>query len=67
MAMLENDYSNAILQGALKGARECDTNLLVFPVDVINANFYSSVTNGYRYQYNTMCSFMNNYSIDGIA
>ena len=66
MAMLENDYSNAILQGALKGARECDTNLLVFPVDVINANFYSSVTNGYRYQYNTMCSFMNNYSIDGV-
>jgi len=66
MGILENDYSNAVMRGALKGARECDTNLIIFPMDIINADYSFRNLNVYRYQYNTLASYMSANSIDGI-
>ena len=66
MAMLENDFSSSILQGASRGAKEFDANLTVFPMDLINAVYAVEETNQYKYQYNTLASFMNCSTFDGV-
>lgn len=66
MGIIENDYSNAVMEGALRGARECDTNLIIFPMDLIDAKYAVDKLNSCRYQYNVLSSYMSANSIDGI-
>ena len=66
MGILENDFSLAVLNGAITGARECDVNLIVFPMDLINATYSEQEVNSYRYQYNMLSSYMKADSLDGI-
>ena len=67
LAMLENDFSSAILEGAAKAAEEMDAHLLVFPMDLVAALYSEEEINYYRYQYNTLSSFMDSDSIDGVV
>ena len=65
LAMLENEFSEAVLEGAVKGAEEIDANLLVFPIGLIDGAYSDKLSNTYRYQYNTLSSFLRSKSIDG--
>lgn len=67
MCILENDFSYAVLEGALKGARENDANLIVFPMDLINGTYAEESVNRFRYQYNTLASHMDSVSLDGVV
>jgi len=58
MGILENEYSNSILEGAVKGAEDYDVNLIVFPMDLISAEYADWDVNRYRYQYNILASYM---------
>lgn len=66
MGILENDFSLAVLNGAIMGAKECDVNLIVFPVDLIDALYLEEAIYAYRYQYNTLTSYLKAQSLDGI-
>lgn len=66
MGILDNPYSDAVLEGAFMGARDCDVNLIVFPVDLIDAVYSDPEYNAYKYQYNILSSYMGNDSIDGL-
>lgn len=65
MALLENEFSAAVLDGAVKGAKEFDTNLIVFPMGLIDGAYSDMVVNNFRYQYNVLSSFLKSNSIDG--
>ena len=66
MGMLENEYSNAVLDGAMKAAEDYDINLIVFPMDLINAEYAEVSVNLYRYQYNVLSAYMDADSLDGV-
>lgn len=65
-AILENDFCQAVLQGATKAAKENDVNLIVFPMDIINSYYGDSELNRYQYQYHVMSSFMKAKELDGL-
>lgn len=62
VAMLENEFSSAVLEGAYKAAEDMDVNLIVFPVGFINPPVKKK--ENYRYQYNVLTSFLQANSID---
>lgn len=66
VAMIENEFSNAICEGALLGAKEIDANLFILPGGIINAKYVDVDANCYRYQYNTLFSCAKSKSIDAI-
>lgn len=66
VAMIENDFSYAICEGALMGAAEIDANLFILPAGIIDAKYDDVDANIYRYQYNTLYSFVNSKSFDAI-
>lgn len=66
VAMLENEFSYAICEGALMGAKEIDANLYILPAGIIDANYDDFDANCYRYQYNTLFSYADSRSIDAI-
>jgi len=66
MGIIDNSYSDSIMEGALRGAKECDVNLIIFPVDLIDAVYVDEAFNSFKYQYNIFCSYMNNDSIEGV-
>lgn len=66
LAIIENDFSAAVLAGAEQGAKDFDANLFVFPMDLINAKYSAEYVNQYRYQYNILSSYMNAEDLDGI-
>lgn len=66
LSILENEISAATLRGATKAAKETGANLLVFPMDLIDANYSDKEVNFFRYQYNTLADFMVSDSIDGV-
>lgn len=67
MGILENDFSHAVLEGAARGAKETDCNLIVFPMDLINGTYSDNDVNKYRYQYNVLSAFLSANHIDGIV
>ena len=67
MAILENDFSAAVLAGAAKGAEAVGANLIVLPMDLINATYSDMDVNAYRYQYNVLASCIDSNSLDGIV
>ena len=64
--MLENEFSASVLEGAQKGAAEADVNLIVFPMWLIYPVFVEEKVTKFRYQYNTLTSFLESNSIDGV-
>lgn len=66
IAMIENEFSYAICEGALMGAKEIDANLYILPAGIIDAMYDDFDANCYRYQYNTLYSYLNSNSIDAI-
>ncbi len=66
MSILENDFSAALLDGAAKASENLDVNLVVFPMDIINATYLSPDMTACRYQYNVLSSYMDTEGIDGI-
>lgn len=66
VAMLENEFSYAVCEGALMGAKEIDANLFILPAGIIDARYDDFDANCYRYQYNTLFSCVNSQSIDAI-
>ncbi|MDE6625072.1 MAG: diguanylate cyclase [Lachnospiraceae bacterium] len=66
VAMLENEFSHAICEGALMGAKEIDANLFLLPAGIVNAKYDDFDSNCYRYQYNTLYSFIESNTFDAI-
>lgn len=67
MAMLENEFSHSVLEGAVSAAEEYDANLIVFPMEILNAIYADLEITVYRYQYNALSEYMKANRIDGIA
>ena len=51
VAMIENEISYAICEGALLAAKEMDANLFILPAGIIGASYDDVEANCYRYQY----------------
>lgn len=66
MSILENDFSASLLDGAAKAAEDLDANLMVFPMDMMNAIYTSPDMTACRYQYNILAHYMNTDGLDGI-
>lgn len=66
VAMIENQFSYAICEGALMGAEESDVNLFIFPGGIINAKYEDKDANCYRYQYNTLFSCVESQAFDAV-
>ena len=66
LGILENDFCAAVLNGAVRGAKEYDANLFVFPMDLIDAKYSVEYINQYRYQYNTLSAYMKAENLDGM-
>ncbi len=66
VAMIENEFSYAVCEGALMGAKEIDANLFILPAGIIDARYDDIDANCYRYQYNTLFSCVDFQSIDAI-
>lgn len=66
MGMIENEFSHAICEGAMLGARELDANLFVLPAGIIDAQYDDVQNNYYRYQYNTLFSCKDSKDLDAV-
>lgn len=67
VAMIENEISSLICEGALLAAKEMDVNLFILPAGVIGATYDDVEANFYRYQYNTLLSYAQNKDIDAVV
>ncbi len=67
VGMIENAFSYSIIDGAMLGAKDIDANLFILPVGIINAQYDNTGANFYRYQYNTLCSIIDEKSIDAVV
>ena len=65
MAIPGNDFSNKILKGAIKAAKELDVNLFIFPVGIVDGDFADKELSAYMYQYTMLSDFSKAPSIDG--
>lgn len=66
VAMLENEFSYAVCEGAFLGAKELDANLFILPAGIQNAVYDDFDSNCFRYQYNTLYSYANSKGFDAI-
>lgn len=66
VAMLENEFSYAVCEGAFLGAKEIDANLFILPAGIQNAVYDDYDSNCYRYQYNTLYSCAKSKGFDAI-
>ncbi len=67
VAMLENEISYAICQGAYLAAKEMDVNLFILPAGIIGATYDDVEANYYRYQYNTLFSYAQFKDMDAVV
>ncbi|MGN0439052.1 MAG: diguanylate cyclase domain-containing protein [Lachnospiraceae bacterium] len=67
VAMIENAFTYSIIDGAMIGAKDIDANLYILPVGIVNAQYDNCGANFYRYQYNTLCSLIDEKSIDVVV
>ena len=67
VAMVENEISYAVCEGALLAAKEMDANLYIMPVGMIDAAYDDVEANCYRYQYATMLSCAQFKDIDAVV
>lgn len=66
VAMLENEFSYAVCEGAFLGAKELDANLFILPAGIKDAVYDDYDANCYRYQYNTLYSCAKSKGFDAI-
>lgn len=66
IALLENEFSDAICEGAVIGAKEADVNLFVMPAGIVNAKYNDREANAYRYQYNVLYNGVDTKDLDAI-
>lgn len=67
VAMIENEISYAICEGALLAAKEMDANLFILPAGIIGASYDDVEANCYRYQYNTLFSYAQFKDFDAVV
>ncbi len=67
VAMIENEISYAICEGALLAAKEMDVNLFILPAGIIGASYDDVEANCYRYQYNTLFSYAQFKDFDAVV
>ncbi len=67
VAMIENEISYAICEGALLAAKEMDANLFIMPAGIIGASYDDVEANSYRYQYNTLFSYAQFKDFDAVV
>ena len=67
VAMLENEISYAICEGAYQAAHEMDANLFILPGGIIGATYDDVEANYYRYQYNTLFSYAQYKDLDAVV
>lgn len=65
MAQPENEFSNQVLNGATKAAKELGHNLFVFPIGLIDGEYSDQEANQYCYQNNILSAFFQSKSLDG--
>lgn len=63
---LDNDYSKALLKGAITAAEECNVNLVIFPGRSLNCQLDDSRNTVFEYQYNTIYSYADKESLDAL-
>ena len=63
---LDNDYSKALLKGAITAAEECNVNLVIFPGRSLNCQLDDSLHTTFEYQYNTVYSYADKESLDAL-
>lgn len=51
---LEDDFDDAVAEGAMIGAEQCDADLVIFPGRYIDGLYDDKIRTVYEYQYNTM-------------
>ncbi len=61
---LEDDYAKTVCKGAMMAAREADANLFIIPGRYFDANYEDKERTQYRYQYETLFSYVNSENID---
>ena len=66
VALLENEFSHAVCEGAFLGAKELDANLYIMPAGIKDAVYDDFDSNCYRYQYNTLYACAGSDSFDAI-
>lgn len=67
VGMIENAFTNSIIDGAMLGAKDIDANLFILPVGIIDAQYDNVGANCYRYQYNTLTSVIHAKSFDAVV
>lgn len=61
---LENEFSSAVVNGAMIAAEKLDANLVVFPGRYINGVYNDAIRTEYEYQYNTIFSYASAKNLD---
>lgn len=67
VAMIENEFSHSICEGALLATRELDANLYIVPAGIVDAVYDDKDANCYRYQFNTLYSYAHNKNVDAVV
>ena len=61
---VDDPFDNAIVKGAMQGARELDANLIIFPGRYLKGIFFDKERTRDAYQYNTLFSYATEEHID---
>ncbi len=64
---LDNDYSKALLKGAVSAAEETNVNLAIFPGRSLNCQLDDTKYTAYEYQYNTIYSYASAQNLDALV
>lgn len=54
VSQLEDDFDDAVAEGAMIGAEQCDADLVIFPGRYIDGIYADKLRTVYEYQYNTL-------------
>lgn len=63
---LEDEYSKTLCKGAMIAAEEMDVNLFIIPGRYFDSNYEDKERTKYKYQYDTLFSYINSRSVDGL-
>jgi diguanylate cyclase (GGDEF)-like protein len=64
---LDDEFANLVTKGAIRAAKETDTNIVILPGRYIEPKYSDSRRTYFDFQYNTIFSYANSESIDGIV
>lgn len=61
---LDNPFDNAVCEGAMRGAKEADVNLMIFPGRYLKGQYYERERTRAEYQNNALFSYVDKKNID---